>query len=361
MQLSDARSGVDYRLSHMALAARVNSQGELRMAGGAQLPAQIGRRVDFVAQLRGVLAPERRWSGRVYVDLKGGRLDTPLLREFLPQLPAVQGVLDARLWTSWKDGLPETVSGHAGLTRFAFSTPAVRNASAAAGTLTWLSADFSWKQTASGWQLAAKQVQAGNARRAWPGSAFSVAESSTSNGRRFYGWSDFLRIQNVVPLLEAQSVLPEELRRRLRGMAPSGDVSALRFDVLLPHEGMPQISASARFANVAVNPQDSVPGVRGASGMVRATSQGGALALDSSSLVLDAPQLFTATPPAAAAKGLVRWALHPSGIVVHGDDLDMSNADFSAHGQFGLWLPSGGRPYLTLLLHMSRGNVAGGR
>ncbi|WP_337817394.1 YhdP family protein [Acidihalobacter sp.] len=358
VQLSDARSGVDYRLSHMALAARVNSQGELRMAGGAQLPAQIGRRVDFVAQLRGVLAPERRWSGRVYVDLKGGRLDTPLLREFLPQLPAVQGVLDARLWTSWKDGLPETVSGHAGLTRFAFSTPAVRNASAAAGTLTWLSADFSWKQTASGWQLAAKQVQAGNARRAWPGSAFSVAESSTSNGRRFYGWSDFLRIQNVVPLLEAQSVLPEELRRRLRGMAPSGDVSALRFDVLLPHEGMPQISASARFANVAVNPQDSVPGVRGASGMVRATSQGGALALDSSSLVLDAPQLFTATPPAAAAKGLVRWALHPSGIVVHGDDLDMSNADFSAHGQFGLWLPSGGRPYLTLLLHMSRGNVA---
>lgn len=361
IQLSDARSGADYRLSHMSLALRVDGAGDLRVAGGAQLPAQVGHRVDFVAELHGLLSSGQRWSGRVYVDLRGGRLDTPLLREFLPQLPAMQGVLGARLWTRWKGGLPEAVSGHVGVSRFAFPAPAVHGEAAAADTLTRLSADFSWQRTTTGWQLAAKQVQAGNALRSWPASAFGVAERRTAQGTQYYGWSDFLRLQGLAPLMETPAALPGEFRQRLRALAPRGDVSALRFDVMMPAKGTPRVSASARFAKLAVNAVGSVPGVRGASGMLRTTPQGGALALDSPALELDAPQLFAATPPAVAAKGLVRWTMRPGGVAVHADEFTASNADFSTRGQFGLWLPSGGRPYLNLLLHMSRGNVAAAR
>ncbi|MEJ2480653.1 MAG: YhdP family protein, partial [Acidihalobacter sp.] len=361
VQLSDARSGVDYRLRRMSLAVRVDGGGELRIAGGAQLPPQIGRRLDFVADLRGVLTPGQRWSGRVYMDLRGGRLDTPLLRELLPQLPAMRGVLDARLWSHWKDGRPEGVSGHVGVRQFAFAMPSVRNGSAVADTLTRASADFSWQQTAAGWQLRAKQVQAGNALRSWPASAFSVAESRTPEGRRYYGWSDFLRLQNLAPLVEAQSGLPGGIRQRLQALAPRGDVSALRFDVVLPDKGAPQVSASARFANVAMHPLGSVPGVRGASGMLSATPRGGVLALDSSDLAIDAPRLFTTMPPAVSAHGRVQWTVRPGGIAFHADEFSASNADFSARGQFGLWLPSGGRPYLNLLVHMSRGNVTAAR
>ena len=358
---SDARSGVDYRLRNVALALRVDGAGDIRMAGGAQLPAQIGRRVDFVAELHGMLTPSQPWGGRVYVDLKGGRLDTPLLREFLPRLPAMQGRLSARLWTRWSDGRPKGVNGHVETSRFAFDVPSVANASAVSDKLTRLSADFSWSRTADGWQLAAKHLQTGNQRRAWPESAFSVAESRKPEGWRVYGWADFVRLQDLAPLLDTQSLLPSGMRQRMMTLAPRGDVSALRFDVALPAKGAAQVSASARFADVALNPDGSVPGVRGASGMLRATPQGGALALDSSALVLDAPKLFTAPPPAAAAKGTVRWTVRPGGIAFQAKDIGVSNADLSTRGQFGLWLPSGGKPYLNLLLHMSRGTVSAAR
>ncbi len=356
--LSDARSGLDYRLRNVALALRVDGAGGIRMAGRAQLPAQIGRSVDFVAELHGMMMPAQHWGGRVYVDLMGGHLDTPLLREFVPWLPAMKGMLSARLWMRWSDGKPEAVSGHVAASRFAFDAPSVVGTSAVSDKLTRLSTDFSWSQTAEGWQLAANHLRAGNELRAWPESAFSIAESRTSDGRRIYGWADFLRLQDLAPLLDARSLVPVGIRPRLKTLAPRGDVSALRFDVALPAKGAPQVSASARFADVSVNPDGNVPGVRGASGMVRTTPQGGALALDSSALVLDAPRLFTAPPPPAAAQGIVRWTMRPGGIAFHASDLSVSNADLSTRGQFGLWLPSNGKPYLNLLLHMSRGTVS---
>lgn len=357
--LSDTRSGADYRLRDLTFSLWVSRDGDIRMAGGARLPARLGRRLSFAAELHGLLTQGQPWGGRIFLDLSGAHLDTPLLREFAKKLPAMSGRLSARLWTTWSSGRLQDVSGHFEAMRLALGGDVASDTSGRVSpALTRLAANFAWSRKAGGWELQANQVVAGDGERTWPESAFSLAEVNKTDGSRFYGWASFMRLEDLTPLLMAQPTLPSELRERLLALAPSGDVSDLQFDVSLPNEGAPRASVSARFTQLSLRADGRVPGVSGATGTLRATPDGGTLVLDSSALAIDAPRVFSKIPPAAAVRGRVEWSSEPGGLAFHSNAINVANADFSVKGQFGLWVPKTGHPYLNMLLHMNRGKVA---
>ncbi|APZ43591.1 YhdP family protein [Acidihalobacter ferrooxydans] len=360
VSFQDARSGRIYRISHVRLAMRLGPGGNLTFAGGARLPPGVGRRVQVAAQVHGLTSPGGRWGGRVYVELAAGRLNATPLRDVLTTLPQMRGVVNTQLWSTWKDGRLDRLVGHVSISQFDFVTlqKATRSPPPA---LRHLSGDFALTRVGDGWQLAAKHLRAGDAVGAWPESAFSLAEQNTAAGRRLYGWAEFLRIQDMVPFLTTPEWLPAKWRARLHALRPRGDITALRFDATLPANGPPRLRASARLHGVGMRAQGAIPGVEGLSGDVHVTPKGGVLMLDSTALRLDVPSLFRTPPPAAAVRGRVAWTAASDGLAVHAGGVSVSNADAAVTGQFGLWLPRSGPPYLNLLLRMSRGNVVATR
>ena len=141
-----------------------NTGNDHYVSGHAQLPGQLGDRIEIVAHLRGEIAHPAAWHGRAY--FKGQSLSlSSLLAPALEKTNKVQGIADLRLWARLDASRITSVSGE-------LEVDALRMENRAAGRQNVFAADnarmqFGWRQVGPGWQAVLQRLQVSRAGQAW--------------------------------------------------------------------------------------------------------------------------------------------------------------------------------------------------
>jgi len=354
--------------------------------GSASLPDNLGRRFSFAIDLLGDIFVAGGWSGHAYVN--GAGLQTASLLNWLP-LPGVRvdnGVAELRLWTEWQASRLQQLDGEVSIFGLQLSSvPAEAYPTLRTELLDSVSGRFHWQRQADGWQLDVNRFILGRHGEFWPQSNYHVAWSGSSSGDAAHGEpsaeesltaemaevidpagaksddtdnaasedeflqisADYLRLDDVLALLQLSDTAMPTVRDALTNLQPSGELRNLR---LQWHADSNRIAVDSEISAISLRPWKKFPGIGGLSGRLIADKRGGRLELDSHNLSFDSRPLFRQQLAIENLKGFVYWLHDSSGWHWSGRNLSVASADLAVDTDLDLDIPAdGGTPYLDLV------------
>ncbi len=301
----------------------------------------LGREL-WIAASRERRASSPGWD--LYVE--GSAIDLARLKALLPQAwPAPRaGVADIELWATLTDG---------GLRRATANLEAEGLAPSGTGdTAPYdVRARLEWALNDGGWLAALSDLRIERAGERRPDSFLQIsAETDPDSGLEALDvQSGFVSMADLRPLV---AWLPSRFAGAFEEYDPTGDLISLSLRL----EGLQQevplaYSVEAELRDVGIAPHGSVPGVRGLTGTLRADESNGRLAVDSGSLVLDAPDIFGEPLAFDRADATVVWRGVGNELSVLCDRLLLEDEWLTTESSFELDVPLGpesGSPRLDL-------------
>ncbi|HUJ85591.1 MAG TPA: YhdP family protein [Burkholderiales bacterium] len=274
-----------------ALDFRLRSAGDRHAMGlSARPPEALGADLELRAELIGrSVADLAAWNGRVYAeigntDLAGWRawIDYPV------DLQRGQGAL--RLWATLGAGKLLQGTVDVALTgvavRLAADLPLLE--------LQSLRGRLQTRVKEQGYEISANNLAlSGAAGLTLHPTSFSVAWSPRSAQVPEHG-SASANLVELEPLAQLAAFLPfpAKLRELLEQLAPRGNLLDLAFSWNGPLPEADQFRVRSRFARVAVNAWNKVPGFAGLSGSLDASGEQGRIYLASRATELSLPKVF---------------------------------------------------------------------
>lgn len=338
-----------------SLQFRLQNAGEAHAFGlTARPPAELGSSLDVRAELQGrSLGQLGAWSGRIYAEL--GDTDLSGWRAWVDYpIDVLAGSGALRVWATLERGKPQLATADVAL-----SGAAVRlRADLPALALSRVGGRLLGRLTDGGFEVGGRdlglEVAGGPVLRP---TSFRVAwERAGAQGpARGSAAASLIELQ---PLAQIGAFLPlsENLKARLRELAPAGDLLDATFEWSGPISDVTQFSARSRFEGLAMSARDAVPGFSGLSGSVEVTSAGGALHLRTANAVVDLPRVFPEPRiPLDALSGRIDWVRRgTSEVEVRVSSLAFSNPHATGNA-FGSYVYSDAGPGLIdLSLQVTR-------
>lgn len=331
------RDPATLELSDINLELR-NAGDHHQLAGRLQLPESLGHRLTLSLDARNLVASPDAWDARLHVRLDGVQMTalTPQLRKIAPEFAAGTGNLE--LWGELRQGRIETLLGRLGIVGLvAQSTTEARY------QIDELKADFVWRHRDAGWDLRGSNVGVARAGMHWPVGGFQVgyraaqAESSASITAQW----DYLRIEDLTPLLGAAPAIPERWRELITQLAPSGAVTAAQLQAELDEQ--PRFRFWADFDELGFQPWNKVPGIQGLSARVIADETSGRAQIEANNLRVDAPRLFRTPFGAEVVNAALEWSRVGEGWGVAVRRAALSDPVVKARAAMDIeWQPEGG-------------------
>ncbi|MEM6640859.1 MAG: DUF3971 domain-containing protein [Pseudomonadota bacterium] len=206
---------------------------------------------------------------------------------------------------------------------------------------------FELDRSPLGLQITARDLALERSGFSWPDMTASFLIEQGGSGEPTYRITlPFARLDDLWPLAE---LLPQgRLRESLIGFRPSGnlyDVSVVLDASAPPARGL---TAEGRFERLGWTANKRIPGARGLSGRVRTTPSGGALAIESDQVELDAPNLFDRRMPVRRVAATLNWSEQDGHWKVDSENVLLATTYFDALANVSLTLPPKGSPRLDL-------------
>lgn len=338
----------------------------MQLEGTAELPAALGRELEFRARSAGQLddAATLSWT----FGVEGNDLDLAGIAGLLPETwpgPAA-GSGSFRLSGTLHGARLESLNGDftatgvslpipAGTLPLPVAAPLVVRASpdapvdvaattmgvpapASRADFDVVRAAFEMERKEAGWHLAVDGLQVVRPGARWDPSRIELDVSGTPAGPlAVRGSAEFLSLDTLWPLL---GLLPEqEQTNRLRALAGAGRVSDLNFSFeRAAPELAPVYSVGGKLDAVGFAPIGRMPGLAGLTGDFTATDQGGRFDLAARDLRFTLPRLFR-EPLALDATGLFTWARSADRWTVTSERVVLDSADGKGEARFSLALP----------------------
>lgn len=329
-----------------ALQFRLQNVGETHRFGLTARPqAELGSSLDVRAELRGnSLGQLGAWSGRVYAelgdtDLAGWRawVDYPI------DVSAGSGAL--RVWATLERGQLQLATADVALSgarvRLRRDLPEL--------ALSQVTGRLLGRLTDRGIEAGGRDLSlavAGGPTLLPTSFRISWERASAQAPERGFAIASLIELR---PLAQIGEFIPlsEELKTRLRELAPAGNLLDARFEWSGSLSDVTQFSARSRFEGLAMSPREAVPGFSGLSGSLETTGTQGTLYLRSTNAVVDLPRVFPEPRIALAAlSGRIDWARKgSSGFEVKVSSLAFSNSHATGNA-FGSYVNSGTGPGL---------------
>jgi uncharacterized protein (TIGR02099 family) len=294
----------------------------LRGAPPAEIAAPLDLRGDVTARS---LAEWRASSGRLYARLDYA--DVAAWRAWLSLPFAIQSGKGAvRIWMEYADG--EARAGVADLVLAdvrATLAPELQELS-----LARLDGRVGWRIDGVERQFFTEQLAFSGPGARFDPTDFKLVLRAAKGAQPAAGQIEFSNLQ-LAPLTQvAENLpLPERWRRELARYNPRGTLAqgALQWqgDATAPESYV----AKARFTDLGVDAQESLPGVNGLSGSFDATEKGGTLKLSSRALRVDLPRVFAERLAVDTLQGNIGWERKGEEIAVALDGLAFANAQVS--------------------------------
>ncbi|MCG5508951.1 YhdP family protein [Ectothiorhodospira lacustris] len=351
LRWEDRRLGIDYQFDDLNLDIALEPR-RARMAGEVFLPDELGRsfRVGMDLNHDGEWDD---WSGKVFIQAGGLEL-AGLPEDTRAALGLRTGRLDGRLWLHWRKGDLQRAYLELGLRDLAMvSRP---DSDLPAPVLGILEGRGLWYAREGGWDLRVDGLRLSRDGDDWPGGGLDLSVVEDARGVQVNAWLDYLRLEDLVPLILHQPWLDNPFQSQLVALSPKGTLTETRLAMTLPHGGDARFVTDGRFQGAGMSPWTVLPGIEGADGAFAFTDAGGELWLDSTSLGMTLPTLFDHELRADTLQGLVRWTPGPDVPRLHLDGVVLANADLQARGQGVIQL--GDEPGMDLQVSFAEGDGA---
>jgi uncharacterized protein (TIGR02099 family) len=208
------------------------------------------------------------------------------------------------------------------------------------------------------WTVLGRHVQAQRARHRDPDSEFDASWRADESGLlELRARASYLRAEALLPL--AGLVPQKDIRERLRDMAPTGEWTDMRLQLVRGQVASPwKLQVNARFRDVGFAPVGGAPGLRGLNGILAGDESGGRLAIESDAAVFSWPGQFHQPIALTQLKSTLYWRRTAEEFLVATTDLQIGARNASVHAKAAWRQPSdGSSPILSLASTVDGGNL----
>ncbi|MBL1142877.1 MAG: TIGR02099 family protein [Proteobacteria bacterium] len=253
----------------------LKTQGQrIQVSTYITLPEKHGQSLTMKMDVFGnILTPD--WKGKIYAEAKEVKPEH-LLAGF--PIKSTGGVANAKLWTSWEKSKLIEVSGEVQYSNFSFNTEQyslpVKNI-----TLN-LSGE---RQQEKDWLLNITLEEMQTEYSSWPVSnfQFNAIKSDSDKSYRYKGYLSYLKFQEIIPLLVASKLIPEETLEKIHWQSLKGELTETNFDFNPESETGDFISFDTNFKDFDLVSHDKKHAIKGLDGSLFANNKLARINLDS--------------------------------------------------------------------------------
>lgn len=369
-----------YQFSNVSFVMKNQVQRHI-IDGAISFPQHSDQEFTFALDIRGDLVSGANWSGQMYVS--GANLD--ISRIFGALASHGHGInvgkSNFELWSDWRDAELVGLQGDISLEDIRWRTAKrftpvlqtlletkqhtgndtgiVERDSANSIQYDNIVGRFMWDRYDEGWQLIGDKFVLKRNSRIWPTTQFAVHYvKDTSNkeepgSRRLDVRANLIRMEDLAPLVPVLMGDYQDYAAFTEKLAPEGDIKNANFRWM---EAEQNFKLSARLENVGYSPVGKVPGIRGLSGDLRISNQGGSLLLKTSRAEFSAPEMFRWDIPITHLKGQLDWRLDPERITLASRNLELATPHAESEAVIELEVPrTEGSPFLSLIMNFKKG------
>ena len=342
--LFDSRHPGPQVFSHVGLRLD-NLPDDHRIQGEAMLPAAFGRKLGFQLRIRGEGIEPAHWDW--HAELQGDGLQPAQISGYLPQPQGYlgSGTLNMDLRADAEQGVIQAATANFDAHDLVPAAPIV-----AAPDLPLLQGKFQWSRVAGGWRVQGRDVALQVGRfPPWTPQDLDLEYLDGGDGQHWSGDAALLRMQDLVALSDWLPQEQEAAVKRIHAFSPSGELSDVRFELLLQDRTARDWAVKADFRKLGLRAAEGYPGFSGMSGRADLGDGGGVVQLDAQDADVDFRPLFRNQLHADQAKLIAQVVHDKSGWRVITDAFQVANADAAAHGRAGMrFFADGSAPVLDL-------------
>ncbi|MEM9333670.1 MAG: YhdP family protein [Pseudomonadota bacterium] len=210
-----------------------------------------------------------------------------------------------------------------------------------------LQSRLEYSRNDDGWLLAGSRLRLGTSSGAWPETSFRLDTGLDADGKvaSLDAQADYL---NLADLALFTPLFDETNRARMLAFAPTGELRAL--DATITGIGSEQLrySLSVDMERVSVASVDTLPGISGFSGRIRADESGGRLELLSSDVQLMLYEYLNVPVDLDELRGTVIWRTSGDLTTVLSDNIAIRNRDITAETNVQLTIDGDNAPVIDL-------------
>lgn len=313
------------------------------------LPKTLGRSLRLSMDTTGNIFAPGGVNGRLYAEGKGVNVHE-LFADNLPgELHA--GAADFKFWSDWDQSRMVMLLGDLRMTQGKLL--GADNETLDIDTLTAL---FRWQRGEDYWQLQVKNLHLDAGELQWNGEAFSMRAMTSGADESVQQAAAFIPHLNIADLsrLALFSRQLEASRAQLiKRLNPAGSLQNVAFFV---EPAKQRYAFRGEFAQLGWSAMDSIPAVKGVSGSIQGSEQGGAVQLAARNAQIDFPDLFDAALPVSRLSGILQWRQTSEQWQLTGTLLELDTPDIETKNRLLLQIPKGSEP-VFIDLQTAFGNV----
>lgn len=336
------------------VALQIVSDGARKQINGRARMPDNSSEFKFQLDATGDLLTEA-WSGQMY--LEGHGIDPSMLLEYKRWLglQAEGGRLDFKLWSDWRNARFQKLNGEFSTTGSELGTAAQRI------HIDRLHGEVAAVRTQPGeWHIRVSPLKITTGNGAWPDSQINTVVSSAGGENiqpRVSTNIDYLKIDDLVPMVSAIGSLPPSVRDLLTALRPHGSVRnlRLRFD---PNASYSQRAAlSFDFDDVGVAAHQHIPVLTGLAGSVAADGNGISIRCNSHNVSINDTNLYDRAINLSDCSGDVALLRDSENLTLATDGLKLGNSDIGITLQGSVKLAKAGAPLAQLYAHVDHADA----
>ena len=327
-----------------------------QIAGIMKLAQKIPTQIRFIINLQDLDLARKQFSAQLYLQAKdlvfSQWFQTSVVQRLMPHIRVNRGRGDLQLWANWQQGQLDTIQGflrarQIKLSKFSASTkhPAKKI------LINQLAGHIAWQRMKQGWRIKADNLHLKVNGITWPQNRLGYRVTYPVNGQpaQHVLSIDYLRLQDFQQLAKSIGYWPKSWGALYQHLKPRGDVS----NILIQYSTQNNMSLSAHINEFGLTSWNKYPGVKGLSGYLFLSSEGGMVQINSKWLKLNLPKWYRKPLTFSAMKAFIRWHQHNSGLDIKALNVQFNNQDIQARAKLNIFLPKLAPPKLNLIGHFN--------
>lgn len=321
----------------------------------AELPQNFGRYLRLVAQVEGDLFDYKNLVGKLQLSLEN-IVASSWLDEYWGELGiAANADLNADIWLAWQGMQINDL-----YSRFSLQNAALHylDSEVRSWQMESLAGELWWQDTADGWTLDVRDLQAIRGNEVWPKStAFNLQYKAQQQEVSLS--ADFMRVESMVYLadmLNSAAIVENSWLNLLADYQPSGDVKYLQLTMQLDNADSLQFNAD--FDRVSFKlPKFEPSAVDNLRGAIEYQGNKAKLKLHSSESRLHFKRLFRDSMQLSQLSGEVDLQRQKDGWKISSEHLRMHTPHIESQSRFIISLPEDAPAFMDLTTRYQNGDA----
>ncbi len=329
-----------------------NTKDRHQILLSSNLPAILGKKINFAFDLEGEIINSSSWDAKVFVESKNLKL-APLQKYIkLPDYNLLAGSTDLKLWADWEDSQVKQLSGNIHLSDVTYIKGKRKKVS-----IKLISGIFDTnKDENNNWNVSIDRFNYSGNKNILTNSSFSLAFNLKNKKlNELFVKSDFIKLEALSEIVTANHLLKIESEKKIKLLNFHGVIKG--FYMAIKNNELKQLQAN--FSEAGLNSWKGIPKLDLVSGDVNYSGQNGVINLYSKKSIIGFPNLFRGTFKLDEIDAKVIFSNNKEGLLFNIINLKTMNSEVAAESKALLWIPNDeSSPYLDLQTYIARGDVS---